>query len=365
MTVLSAVQTKPSSQLRTRVMVVDDSVVVRGLITRWLTEDNFDVVATASNGRIALEALDRFEPDIVLLDLEMPEMDGVDALPLLLKRRPEMKVVVVSTLTRRNAQISLKCLSLGAADYLAKPEGQKQATTSEDFRRDLIEKLRVLADNGRTPLAVVPLPVDSGHLAKRSSTTRPRCLLIGASTGGPRAVEQVLVGLGPVIKRIPVLIVQHMPAMFTGVFAEHLSAQTGIYACEPVDGAPLKAGTVFIAPGGRHMGLSIDRGHPIIRLDDGAPVNFCRPAVDVLFRDAASVFGDSALAVILTGMGSDGTQGARDLVRSGSIVLAQDEATSIVWGMPGSVAKAGLAQDVLPLDTIGRVLKNYITGARS
>jgi len=361
MPVESAPQMLPAGSTRTRVMVVDDSVVIRGLVARWIGEAGaFEVVTTASNGRIAVDALDRFEPDIVLLDLEMPELDGLAALPLLLQRRPGIKIIVVSTLTRRNAEISLKCLSLGAADYLAKPDS-RQMSTSEDFRRDLIEKLKTHArSRSRTLRLAAPV---ARRTSPRQILSRPRCLLIGASTGGPRAVEQVLSGLGAALQRIPVLIVQHMPPMFTAVFADHLRTQFGVRACEPEDGEPLVPGTIFIAPGGRHMGLAGDPGRAVIRLDDGPPVSFCRPAVDVLFRDAASVFGSSALAVILTGMGSDGTQGARSLVQAGGIVFAQDEATSTVWGMPGSVAKAGLAQDILPLEAIGPVLKGHITGS--
>jgi two-component system chemotaxis response regulator CheB len=365
MTVAPVPQMVPALSPRTRVMVVDDSVVIRGLVARWVSESGeFDVVTTAANGRIAVDALERIEPDIVLLDLEMPEMDGVAALPLILKRRPGTKVIVISTLTKRNAEISLKCLSLGAVDYLPKPEGHRQVTTSTDFRRELLEKLKALtASRGRIARPSLHLATTAPQSPVRSIRTRPQCLLIGASTGGPRAVEEVLMGLGSALQKIPVLIVQHMPPMFTGVFADHLRVQVGVRACEPRDGEPLVPGTVFIAPGGRHMRLSAGAGQPVVRLDDGPPVNFCRPAVDVLFRDAASIFGASALAVILTGMGSDGTEGSRLLVRAGAAVLAQDEATSTVWGMPGSVAKAGLAQDILPLEALGPALKSYITGS--
>ena len=348
-------------------MVVDDSVVVRGLVARWLSETGeFDVVATAANGRIAVDALERVAPDIVLLDIEMPEMDGLSALPLILKRRPGTKVVVISTLTQRNAEISLKCLSLGALDYLPKPEGHRQVTTSPDFRKELTDKLRALSA-AKAP-AVRPalrLASTAPRPVVKPVRTRPQCLLIGASTGGPRAVEEVLIGLGTALQRVPVLVVQHMPPMFTAVFADHLRVQTGVRACEPEDGEPLVPGTVFIAPGGRHMGISGGPGQPVVRLDDSPPVNFCRPAVDVLFRDAAAVFGAAALAVVLTGMGSDGTQGARLLGQSGATVLAQDEATSTVWGMPGSIAKAGLAQDILPLEALGPALKGHIIGSPS
>jgi two-component system chemotaxis response regulator CheB len=168
--------------------------------------------------------------------------------------------------------------------------------------------------------------------------------------------------MGSVLQRLPVLVVQHMPPMFTGVFADHLRVQLGVRACEPVHGEPLTPGTVYIAPGGRHMGLSIGGGGAMIRLDDGPPVNFCRPAVDVLFRDAAAVFKSAVVAVVLTGMGSDGTHGARELCHAGATVIAQDEATSTVWGMPGSIVKAGYAQAILPLESIGPTLKGHIAG---
>ncbi|NIX78400.1 protein-glutamate methylesterase/protein-glutamine glutaminase [Microvirga terricola] len=357
--------TAPPGRSRTRVMVVDDSVVIRGLIARWLTEaGQFDVVTTAANGRIAVDALDRFKPDIVLLDLEMPEMDGVAALPLLLKRQPGIKVIVISTLTQRNAEISLKCLSLGAVDYLAKPESNRQASTSEDFRCDLVEKLKAHAGSRARSADAVSAPAATYlRPAAKPAHSRPQYLLIGASTGGPRAIEEVLTSLGPVAQRVPILIVQHMPAMFTAVFADHLRALLGMRVCEPRDGEGVLPGNIFVAPGGRHMGISSGPAHPVIRLDDRPPVNFCRPAVDVLFRDAATVLGPAALAVVLTGMGSDGTQGARALVATGAMVLAQDEATSTVWGMPGGVAKAGLAHDILPLEAIGPAVKGYITGS--
>jgi two-component system, chemotaxis family, protein-glutamate methylesterase/glutaminase len=356
-------QTPAASLPRTRVMIVDDSAVIRGLMARWLNEvGQFDVVTTASNGRIAVDSIERFSPDIVLLDLEMPEMDGVEALPLLLRRRPGLKVIVISTLTRRNAEISLKCLSLGAVDYLAKPSSSREMTAAEDFRRDLIDKLKAHGGARGRPVRLA-VTTTAPRLAARPVNSRPQYLLIGSSTGGPRAIEQVLTGLGPAIHKVPILIVQHMPPMFTAVFAEHLRSQFGVRASEPEHGAPLTPGTIFVAPGGRHMGLAAGPNGPVIRLDDTPAVNFCRPAVDVLFRDAAAVLGNSAVAVVLTGMGSDGTQGARQLVQAGVAVIAQDEATSTVWGMPGSVVKAGLAQDILPLETIGPTLKGYITGS--
>jgi two-component system chemotaxis response regulator CheB len=361
----------PPASPRTRVMVVDDSAVVRGLVSRWINESGqFDVVGTASNGKVAIDQIERTQPDIVLLDLDMPELDGIGTLPHLLKKRPQMSVIVVSTLTQRNADISLKCLSLGAVDCLAKPESSREVTTSTGFRAELINKLQALAGSrhrkhiGEPAATRVEPSAPRPPLARpRVAAVAPRCLLIGASTGGPRAVTQVVTNLGLALQRVPVLIVQHMPPIFTGVFADQLRAQTGVMAREPEHGEKLVPGNIYVAPGGRHMGLAKDGGQPVIRLDDGPAVNFCRPAVDVLFRDAAVVFGAAALAVVLTGMGSDGTNGAHALVEAGATVLAQDEATSTVWGMPGSIAKAGLAQEILPLDRIAPALKTALTGA--
>ncbi len=350
-------------------MIVDDSAVIRGMIGRWLTEaGGFEIAATASNGRMAVDAAQRSKPDIILLDIEMPEIDGLAALPLILKAHPASKVIVISTLTQRNAEISLKCLSLGAVDYLAKPESARAAGAANDFRRDLVEKLRALGEKRVRPariLAPVPSASTPSTLpgTPRPGSVKPQCLLIGSSTGGPRAVERVLSDMKPVLASIPVLIVQHMPAMFTAVFAEHLQSLLGMPAREARDGDAILPGTILVAPGGRHMGVVSSGGKAAIRLNDGPLENFCRPAVDVLFREAASVFGASALAVVLTGMGSDGTHGARHLTKAGATVLAQDEATSIVWGMPGSIVKAGLAHDVLPLESIGRSLKGLISGS--
>ncbi|WP_244622961.1 protein-glutamate methylesterase/protein-glutamine glutaminase [Microvirga brassicacearum] len=344
-----------------RILVVDDSAVIRGLITRWLGESGgFEVVGSAGNGRVAVESVERLKPDIVLLDLEMPEMDGLTALPLLLKVQPSAKIIVISTLTQRNAEISLKCLSLGAVDYLPKPESSRVAGALADFQHDLVQKLRALGATKTRHVKPPAAPPASQSAPLKMPPVRPKCLVIGASTGGPRAIERVLSDLGDAAASLPILIVQHMPPMFTAVFAEHLQSLLSLPAREGRDGDALSPGTILVAPGGRHMGLAVINGKPVIRLDDGAPENFCRPAVDVLFRDAAAVFGASALAIILTGMGSDGTHGARALAQSGSTILAQDEMTSIVWGMPGSVSRAGLARETLPLEALGPLVKSII-----
>jgi two-component system chemotaxis response regulator CheB len=327
----------------------------------------------------------KHDPDVVLLDIDMPELDGTEALPRMLAASPTLQVVMMSTLTTRNADISLKCLALGAVDYIAKPESNRGVTTSDAFRADLIERVRVFGATrakGRRPVAAAPAhgmaaspapapvaastpkPAAPVVLRPRSRAgVMPRVLLVGSSTGGPRAVGEALAGIGAAaLKRVPTLIVQHMPPVFTAVFAEHLAARVGLPAAEGKAEERLEPGKIYVAPGGRHMTVAAGPGGPVIKLHDGPPVNFCRPAVDVLFKDAAVVFGAATVSVILTGMGSDGTNGARALVEAGGPVLAQDEATSTVWGMPGSVARAGLAEAILPLSDIGPALRALITG---
>jgi two-component system chemotaxis response regulator CheB len=371
--------TAPRSAVK--VLVADDSAVVRGLVSRWLGEAGHDVVATAPNGRAAVDALARCAPDVVLLDIEMPELDGIQALPLILARQPGVQVVMMSTLTQRNADVSLRCLSLGAVDYIPKPESNRGVTTSDGFRADLLERIRVFgaarARRRPVPAAIepaastqpTPAPVSrlSGAVTLRPrprTMAAPRVLLIGSSTGGPKAVGEVLEKIGAAtLRRLPVLIVQHMPPVFTAVFADHLGARVGLPAAEGKADERVQPGRIYVAPGGRHMRLSGSASEPVIRLDDSPPVNFCRPAVDVLFLDAAALYGGATLSVILTGMGSDGTAGSRALVEAGGQLLAQDEATSTVWGMPGSVAKAGLCHAVLPLPEIGPALRTALGGS--
>jgi two-component system chemotaxis response regulator CheB len=372
-----------------RVMIVDDAVVVRGLVSRWIGEEpGLKVVASLRTGREAVDQLLRHDPDVVVLDIDMPDLDGIQALPLLLARQRDLVVIMASTLTRRNAEISLRALSLGAADYVPKPASNREVTTSASFRRELIEKIRALGRRRRlaavargpvtVPAALQRKPalaeapiVAPGHGYASEFTLRPfaltppRALLIGSSTGGPQALTALVARLGPVIERAPVLITQHMPPTFTTILAEHLGRASGRPAREAENGEPVVPGRIFLAPGGRHMTVAQRGGEPVISLNDGPPINFCRPAVDPLFSSAAPIWSVALLAVILTGMGTDGTHGAQDVVAAGGSVMAQDEATSVVWGMPGAAANAGVCSAVLPLDEIGPKIVRLFRGDRS
>src|SRR5712672_1717642 len=368
-----------------RVMVVDDSAVIRGLISRWVaTEPDMVVAASLRTVLEAVNQLERINPDVAVLDIEMPELDGISALPQLLAKKRDLIIIMASTLTRRNAEISFKALSLGAADYIPKPESTREPAAAETFRHDLIQKIRHLGAKVRRaapaspcpPLAPAlgrpreplprPAPVAQPPLTRRAfSTQAPRVLLIGSSTGGPQALMALVTDLGAVIDRFPVLITQHMPPTFTTILAEHLARSSHRPAREAIDGEIVKAGQIYLAPGGRHMRVARHGTDVVIALDDGPPVNFCKPAVDPLFTSAIDVWQGSCLALILTGMGSDGMRGGKDIVASGGSVMAQDEATSVVWGMPGAAANAGICAAVLPLDQIAPKLNRLFSGDRS
>jgi two-component system chemotaxis response regulator CheB len=364
-------------------MVVDDSVVIRGLISRWVNaEADMEVVASLRTGLDAVNQLDRIKPDVAVLDIEMPELDGISALPQLLAKKRDLIVIMASTLTLRNAEISFKALSLGASDYIPKPESTREASAAETFHHDLIQKIRAFGAKVRraqpaiaSPSLAPALPADKpaprpavAHpaLMKRPfSTQAPRVLVVGSSTGGPQALMSLVTELGPVIDRYPVLITQHMPPTFTTILAEHLARSSRRPAHEGIDGEPIKAGTIYLAPGGRHMRVVRRGAEAVIALDDGPAVNFCKPAVDPLFTSAIDVWQGGVLAVILTGMGSDGMRGGKEIVAAGGSVIAQDEASSVVWGMPGAAANAGICAAVLPLNQIGQKVVRVFAGDRS
>jgi two-component system chemotaxis response regulator CheB len=359
-------------------MVVDDAIVVRSLLARWVdAEPDMEVIASLRNGREAVAQIEQCDADVVVLDIDMPELDGISALPLLLQKKRDLVVIMVSTFTRRSAEISLRALALGAKDYIPKPETTREATTSVEFRRELIEKIRTLGRHRFAPRAYAraptpgTAPISHGKQApalrarktplhaaaplqlRPFSPVPPRVLLIGSSTGGPQALTALIEKLPAAVDRAPVLI------------AEHLSRAGGRGAHEAEDGEPVLAGGIYVAPGGRHMRVARDGDAIRIALGDDPPINFCRPAVNALFSSAAPIWGAASLALVLTGMGADGTQGALDIVAAGGSVIAQDEATSVVWGMPRSVAQAGLCSAVMPLDQIAPKIIRLLSGARS
>jgi two-component system, chemotaxis family, protein-glutamate methylesterase/glutaminase len=369
---------------RIRVMIVDDAVVVRGLFGRWVeAEPDLEVVASLRTGREAVNQVERADPDVVVLDVDMPELDGIGALPLLFEKKRDLVVIMASTLTRRNAEISLKALSLGAADYIPKPASNREVTGSPSFRRDLIEKIRQLGlrskrlrlGNLRARTAGAEAPAALPSKLRPSAAqpislrplpaTPPRVLVIGSSTGGPQALNAIVTQIGSVLDRAPVLITQHMPPTFTTILAEHLARLTKHPVREAQEGEEVNAGTIYLAPGGRHMSVVRRDGIAVIALDDGPLVNFCKPAVDPLFSSAAEVWGPKVLGLVLTGMGSDGLRGAQAIAAAGGCILAQDEPTSVVWGMPSQVAHAGLCSAVLPLDEIAPRLTRLFAGDKA
>src|SRR3954470_16723324 len=382
---MSIALTSPSAAASTRqepirVMVVDDSVVIRGMISRWIdAEPDMKVAASLRTGLDAVNQIERVNPDVAVLDIEMPELDGISALPRLLAKKRDLIIIMASTLTRRNAEISFKALSLGASDYIPKPESTRESTAAEIFHHDLIQKIRHLGTKVRRvavapPLAPAldkpqpaakPAAVAAPLVKRQFGLTAPRALVIGSSTGGPQALMSLVTDIGPVIDRFPVLITQHMPPTFTTILAEHLARSSRRPAAEAVDGEIVKPGTIYLAPGGRHMRVVRHGAEAAIALDDGPAVNFCKPAVDPLFTSALDVWQGGTLAVILTGMGSDGMRGGKDIVAGGGSVIAQDEATSVVWGMPGAAANAGICAAVLPLDQIAPKLNRLFSGDRS
>ena len=359
-----------------RVMLVDDSAVVRGLMQRALGNDpEIEVVATAMDGQMALDMLARRPADIMILDVEMPGMDGITALPLLVKAAPQLKIIMSSTLTMRNAEISLKALSLGAADYLAKPTA-KDPGEVEEFYRQMISKIHALApaefrNNPPTPAPVASVsatrsvisPVPAPAVAVRQSTVpQPAAALaIASSTGGPQALLEVFRQFKGVALRAPIFITQHMPANFTTILAQHISNASGHDCHEAKDGEDVKAGTIYLAPGDYHMTAAREGSGVKLHLDKNPQENFCRPSADPMLRSLAKIYAGKLLVAVLTGLGADGARGASEAVTAGGTVIAQDESTSVVYGMPKAVAEAKLTSAVLPLNQIGPYLVKAVS----
>lgn len=347
------------------VLVVDDAVVVRRIVTDILSsEPGIRVVGTAANGRIALQKLTQLQPDIVTLDIEMPELNGLDTLRELRKTHPKLPVIMFSTLTGRGTAETIDALSRGASDYVTKPANVGSvAMAQQRIREELIPKIKALCGRAHPPLpstgvrrpASAPVAPSRAQVAvpprPAGAASGPAVVVIGVSTGGPNALAVVLPQI-PKEFPLPIAVVQHMPPMFTTLLAERLNQQCAITVVEAKGGEVLAPGVAYLAPGNFHLVLQRRGTQVVTALQQEPPENSCRPSVDVLFRSAAQVYGTDVLGVVLTGMGQDGLRGSEVICGHGGHVVVQDEATSVVWGMPGFVAHAGLADRVLPLSDV-------------
>lgn len=370
------------SQRRIRVLVVDDAIIVRRLVCDVLASDpEIEVCGHASNGRIALARLKQLAPDLVTLDIEMPELDGLATLTELRKTHPALPVIMFSTLTEHGARAALDALARGASDYVTKPSNSGSIQLAmERVKKDLIPRIKWLcrgvlgtgATQSSGARALPPLEATATNLprpvfpARKQPGSGPRAVsvvAIGCSTGGPNALESVLPAL-PADLAVPVVLVQHMPPMFTRLLAERLDQKCAVNVVEAAPGVPLEAGTVYVAPGNWHLVLERKGLAVLTATNQEPPENSCRPAVDVLFRSVARVYGGEVVAAVLTGMGQDGLRGCRALAEQGAQILAQDEATSVVWGMPGYVAQSGLADRVLPVTEIGAEIARRVREGR-
>ncbi|HEX4351919.1 MAG TPA: chemotaxis response regulator protein-glutamate methylesterase, partial [Polyangiales bacterium] len=340
---------------RIRVMVVDDSVVIRQVVCDALRGDaGIEIAGQAQNGRVALEKLLTTQVDVITLDLEMPEMDGLTTLNELKKLHPKIPVVVFSTLTERGASATLEALSRGASDYVCKPSGQRNLTTTmEKIREELIPKIRALHTRAQMKFGAVKPPPMAAPIGQSIPPGPVQLIVIGVSTGGPAALAEVIPRL-PANLPQPVLIVQHMPATFTRVLAERLNGTSKLRVREATHQERIVPGRVYIAPGDNHMRVAGSPREAWLTLDKGQAENGCRPAADPLFTTAAQVFGAGVMGVVMTGLGHDATKGAAAIRKVGGHIWVQDEASATVWGMPGSIVQAGYATRILPLTQIAR-----------
>ena len=362
------------------VALVDDSSVIRGALRRLLQDDDgIEVVSSVSNGELAIDAAKQKKPDVMILDVEMPVMDGLQALPSILNASPETKIVMCSSLTEKGATVSMKAMSLGAVECIVKPSSASDSGIGSDFQKSLLALVNSLRPASKVkkstpnvaqqPAASIPsaLPPSASspssvQLLKdpKAYAGKPSIVAIGSSTGGPQALFNVLKHCKDF--NVPIVITQHMPATFTTTLTNHIASQTGIDSFEAEDGMKVENGCIYVARGGKHMTFNKKADGMYIVLDDGPQENYCKPAVDTMMRSLIPIHGQRILFVILTGMGSDGLKGGQDLVKLGGRVIAQDEATSVVWGMPGAVAQAGICSEVLPLDDVGPWIRKSVLG---
>ena len=353
-----------------KIMLVDDSAVIRGLLSRMIDpESDMEVAHSVQDGQRAVDTLKKNpDIDVILLDIEMPVMDGLTALPKLIQVKKDVKIVMASTLTLENAEISMKALKLGAVDYVPKPTSTREIGGASDFKQQLLDKVRGVMGQVAAPAGAPAQagaqrkPLYDGPVKLRDAAAimqKPEVIAIGSSTGGPQALFEVLKGLRGDVRQ-PIVLTQHMPPKFTTILAQHIQQSSGRQCAEGRDGEPLAPGKIYLAPGDFHMTIEARGTSKVIRLNQNPPENFCRPAVDPMFRSIAAAYGNRVLAVILTGMGSDGCKGSEDIVNAGGTLIAQDEATSVVWGMPGAVATAGLCTAVLPLKKVPGYINDFV-----
>ncbi|WP_435299670.1 protein-glutamate methylesterase/protein-glutamine glutaminase [Timonella sp. A28] len=369
-----------------RVVVVDDSVVIRRLVVQVLESDpDFEVVGTAANGRIALTKIEQLRPDVITMDVEMPDMDGIQTVRELRKRGIRTPIIMFSTLTERGATATLDALSAGASDYVAKPANMGSVTESLNaVAEQLIPKIRGLlpgrvtarftaqgaaqsasgpAGSAASTFGASALFQQSKAVVRTDQRRHPiKAVIIGSSTGGPEALSKLVAALTEPLP-VPVFIAQHMPALFTKQLAARLDRLGPHTVTEAVDGEIARPGTIYIAPGDWHLTLSASTGNVRCALNQKPPVNFCRPSVDVLFQSAADIYKGALLSVVLTGMGADGKVGCGRIVDEGGTVVVQDQATSVVWGMPGAVATAGYAHRIVPLTEVATTIKGIVQAA--
>ncbi len=347
-----------------RVMLVDDSIFVRRLIERVIAQESeLDLVGACANGQQALDRLQVFQPDVIILDVEMPVMNGIETLKELRKRGSKLPVLMFSTLTDRGALTTIDALTAGASDYVAKPtNGRDLASSMEMVRETLVPKLKSVAGVGKRATAGGAAAATPVATRKRTQLpVRPDLVAIASSTGGPNALLEVMRALPPDLG-LPIALVQHMPAAFTSQLAARLDACSQLQVQEAVDGEALVANKVYVAPGGRHLCVRRKNGVLSAELSDAEPVHFCRPAADVLFDSLVETLGSRVLVVVLTGMGHDGFEGAKKLADKGAQVIVQDQASSVVWGMPGIIARSGIADAVLPLSEMPREIEGRVRG---
>lgn len=343
-----------------RVLVVDDSSVIRRVVTQALsTDDEIEVVGVAANGKIALEKIQQTPPDVVILDVEMPEMDGLTTLEYIRRDYKHLPVIMYSTQTHRGAYITIRSLLLGANDYVHKhADNDSLDEAIRNIQRDLITKIKAVFKK----TSVIQQEIKPQRRVY-SGNGKINALAIGASTGGPNALLTIIQGI-PKNFPVPVFIVQHMPPMFTQMLANQLNALYSIKVIEAFEGVEVQSGCAYVAPGDHHMEIKEKDGKTVVALNQNPPENSCRPSVDVTFRSVANFYGANVLGVILTGMGQDGLRGCERIRENGGRIIAQDEKTSVVWGMPGAVAKAGLADEILPIGEIASAIVKYVGESR-